>query len=161
MTQSTTITETKTEHETDIQNAHKLLEAGRRSEAFALVEEILRKDPANFSAQAVRDRIYTEENSERLATETEADREEGDESILVPILMAVIGVASGIAGVILSIKYIMLGSKVGFGTAVTAHTELNPNVGHYPVQMMFMFPIAMFVIMMLCFAGCRRYMRNR
>lgn len=58
-----------------LEEAHTLLAEGKRDESLAVVEEVLRKNPADFSAQAVRDRIHTEENRERLAKETEADRE--------------------------------------------------------------------------------------
>ena len=62
-----------------IEEAHALLADGKRDESLAILDEVLRNNPANFGAQAIRDRIHTEENSERLAKETEADREEGDE----------------------------------------------------------------------------------
>jgi hypothetical protein len=144
-----------------VEDAHTLLAEGKRDEALAIVEEVLRKNPADFSAQAVRDRIHTEENRERLAKETEADREEGDESVLVPILMAGLGIACAIGGTVLAIKFVMLGNRVGYSTEVAGHTLLNKGNSKYPVHNFFLYPIAMYIIAAICYFGHRRYMRNR
>jgi hypothetical protein len=144
-----------------IEEAHALLADGKRDESLAIVEEVLRKSPANFGAQAVRDRIHTEENRDRLAKETEADREEGDESPVVPILMAGLGIACAIGGTVLAIKFALLGHRIGFSTEVSGHTLLNPGVGKYPVHLFFLYPVAMYVIAAICYFGHRRYMRNR
>jgi hypothetical protein len=144
-----------------IEEAHALLAEGKRDESLAIVEEVLRKNPADFSAQAIRDRIYTEDNRERLATETEADREQGDESPIVPILMAGLGIACAIGGTVLTIKFALLANKVGLSTEVKGHTVLNPSVGKYPVHLFFLYPIAMYIIAAICYVGHRRYMRNR
>ncbi len=144
-----------------VEDAHALLAEGKRDEALSVAEEVLRKNPADFNAQAVRDRIHTEENRERLASETEADREEGDESPVVPILMAGLGIACAIGGTVLAIKFMMLGNRVGYSTEVSGHTLLNKGPGKYPVQLFFMYPVAMYVIAAICYFGYRRYMRNR
>jgi len=144
-----------------VEEAHALLAAGKRDESLAIVEEVLRTHPTNFGAQAVRDRIHTEENRERLAIETEADREEGDESPLVAILMAGLGIACVIGGTVLAIKFVLLGRRVGFSTEIPGHTLLNPGAGKYPVHLFFLYPVAMYVIAAICYFGHRRYMRNR
>ena len=144
-----------------IERAHAMLQAGQREEARTVVQQILTKEPRNFTALALRDRIDNEDFSVSLVNKRSDGFEDEDESPVVSIGLLVLSIVAALAGTIVLIRNIVIGLRVGFNQEVTGRSSiLVPEKGHFPVQNFFMFPVAMYLIAAIGYYGYRRFYRK-
>lgn len=145
-----------------VDTAYRLYEVGDKEQARNLLKEILAKEPNNLQAQGLRDRIDNEDFSMAIVRERDDDVEDGDESPAVSVGLLIVATAAALGAIILTIKYTLLGLRVGFATEVTGQNSvLFHGKSKYPVQMFFMFPAALYIISAIGFFGYRRYTRKR
>lgn len=143
----------------EIEQAHDLLNHGNREEAYAVVSDILQRQPGNTMAQALRDRIDNEDFSRAVVRQRERQDsfEEEDVSPLLPIGLLVVAVIAALVATYLAIKPMRLGFQIGFTAEIPLGGAMLGKQSNYPVHILLVTPVLLYVLSALCFFGYRRY----
>jgi hypothetical protein len=147
----------------EVEQAHSLLEQGQREEAYAVCQSVLKKQPDNIPAQALRDRIDTEDFRQAVVRERERKDsfEEEDTSPLVPFGLLVIGLVAALVASYLAFKAMRLGFRVGFDTQIEMGGKFLGKADKYPVHILLLTPTLLYMLSFVCFYAFRRYRRIR
>ncbi len=140
----------------EMDQAHELLEAGKREAAYRLVLSILKEHPRCSAALALRDRLNAEDCTHALAQVRNDSFEEEDYSPLLPLGMLILSLASAVFGVFLLIHPVRMAGEMGMNGKV----EMGGRMIHStqePVHLLFAVPAAFFLIALLSFYGYRRF----
>jgi hypothetical protein len=145
----------------EIEHAHTLLKEGQRVEAYAVVQDVLKTQPDNISAKALRDRIDTEDFREAVVRQYERQDsfEEEDVSPLLPLGIFVIGIVSILVASYLGFKGLRLCFQIGFTTQIEMGGWLLGKPDKYPAHIHLLTPTILFLLSGYCFHACQRYRR--
>lgn len=147
----------------EVEQAHDLLQQGRRDEAYAVVREVLKRQPNNIEARALRDRIDTEDF--RVAVVRERERkdsfEEEDVSPALPIGILLIGIVAMCVASYLAIKPIRMGMQLGFGAEIDMGGRMLGKTSKYPVHFLLIPPVMLYILSAICYYAFWRYRRVR
>lgn len=143
----------------EIEQAHALLGEGHRDEAYAVVSDILQRQPDNTMARALRDRIDNEEFSRAVVRQRERQDsfEEEDVSPLLPVGLLIVAVVAFLVATYLAIKPVRLGFQVGFTSEIELGGKLLGTKSQYPVHILLVTPVLLYILSAMCVYGFRRY----
>ena len=145
----------------DVEYAHALLREGQREEAYAVVQDVLRRQPGNISARALRDRIDTEDFRHAIIEENKRKDlfEEEDNSPMLTWGILIVGIFAAIVATSLAINPIRLGFRVGFTTEIEMGGSMLGKRSKYPVHILLLTPTLLYLLSGICFYAFRRYRR--
>jgi hypothetical protein len=145
----------------EIEQAHSLLKEGQREEAYAVVQDVLRRQPGNVSARALRDRIDTEDFRVAIVKERKGKDlfEDEDTSPMLTWGILVVGIFAAIVATYLAYKPVRLGLEVGFTTEIPLGGKMLGKQSKYPVHILLLTPTLLYILSGICFYAFRRYRR--
>jgi hypothetical protein len=147
-----------------LEQAHELLRAGQREEARQIAEEILKLEPANMMARALRDRIDNEDFSQAIVRERQQRQslfEIEDVSPLVLAALVLIGIACFTVGTYLGFRPFRLGLAQGFSTPVPVDSRgVVPGRATYPLHLFLLYPTVLYILGAFSFYAVYRYTRK-
>jgi hypothetical protein len=131
-----------------LEQAHLLYLRGDYAGAREVLEVVLSADASNREAYALREQVERADVERTEGVEAERDREVSDE--LDPrqtVLIAVAGIALVVVAVWSAVPTVALGMRIGFGTTIVA-TPFGYRSGpaHYPVHILFAWPLLVFLL---------------
>lgn len=143
----------------EVEQAHELLKQGKREEAYALVCDVLKRQPANVEARALRDRIDAEDF--RVAVVRERERrdifEDEDVSPLLPIGILIIGIVAALVASYLAFRAIRLGLQIGFSAEIEMGGRWLGAPSRFPVHNLLITPVLLYFVSGVCVYAYRRY----
>lgn len=155
---------TRNKFSQQLEQAHRLLQGGQREEARQIAEEILKLEPANMMARALRDRIDNEEFSQAIIRERRLRQsifEVEDVSPMVLAALVIIGFVCFAVGTYLGYRPFRMGLAQGFTTPIPVDsTGVVPGRATYPLHLFLLYPAVLYILGAFSFYALYRYTRK-
>jgi len=146
-----------------VEQAHELLRLGKREEARQIVDRLLKANPGDMQARALRDRLDSEVFSEAVVREKRTRDGWLEYEDIHPALhysFLLIGIAALLFGTWIGYRPVRYGLEQGFGVEALgrmgrAGSEAKMHA-HYPVHLFLIYPLVLYGMAFLSFTIFRR-----